>query len=96
MGSPAAVVGSNRMVLLPAFSGTVAVLVDHVVQAPVDSNETVPTVDPLTIRFAGLAASVAPLANLTPTVALPAAAEVTVNCAKAPAAAVPLQNPLPE
>jgi hypothetical protein len=71
-------------------------LVVHVVHAPVGSNETVPTVDPLTIRFAGLAPLVEPLANRTATVAVPAAAGVTVNCAKAPAAAVPLQNPLPE
>jgi hypothetical protein len=80
LGSPAAVVGSNRMVLPPVFSGTVTVLVDHVVQAPVGSNDTAATVVPLTIRFAGRAL-VVPLANRTPSVAVPAAAGVTVNWA---------------
>jgi hypothetical protein len=56
--------------------------VTHVVQVPVGSNEIVPTVDPLTIRFAGRAVPlVAPLANRSPNVAVPAAAWLTVNWA---------------
>lgn len=70
------------MVLPPAFSETVRALVDHVVHAPVDSNETVATVDPLTIRFAGRAVPPEwPLANRTPSVAVPAAEAFTVNWA---------------
>ncbi len=79
LGNPAAEVGSSRMVLAPAVNGTVRVLVVHVVQAPVGANDTVATVVPLTTTFAGLASEV-PLANRTPTVAVPAAA-VTANWA---------------
>ena len=85
----------SRMVLLPAFTDTVRVLVTHVLQAPVPSNDGVCTVDPLTIRLAGRAV-VVPLANRTATVAVPAAATFTVNCAWAPVALLALQNPEPE
>lgn len=88
-------VGLNRTVLPPAFSETVSVLVAHVDQAPVASNDGVCTVDPLTIRLAGRAVAV-PLAKRTLSVAVPAAGAFTVNCAWAPTALVPLQNPLPE
>ena len=77
-GSPAAGVGTNRTVLLPAFSTAVSVLVDHAVHVPVPSNDTVATVTPLTTKFAGLAL-VVPLANRTPSVAVPAAAAFTVT-----------------
>jgi hypothetical protein len=89
------VVGFNRMVLLPAFTDTDNVLVAHVDQAPVPSNDGVCTVDPLTIRPAGRAV-VVPLANRTPNVAVPDVDAFTVNWAPAPTALVPLQKPLPE
>ena len=44
LGRPLAVVGLSRMVLLPAFTVTVSVLVTQVVQAPVPSNDGVWTV----------------------------------------------------
>src|SRR4051812_13493947 len=97
LGRPSAVVGSSRMVLLPALSDAVSVLVDHVDQEPVDSKETVPVVVPLMMRLAGRAAPLpAPLAKRAPMVAGPAADALTVNWAYAPAAPVPLQKPLPE
>ena len=80
LGRPAAVVGSSRIVLLPALTFTVRVLVIQVDQAPVPSNEGVCTVDPLTTRLAGRAV-VLPLANRKPTVAVPAADALTVNWA---------------
>ena len=83
------------MVLLPAFTLTVNVLVTHVVQAPVPSNDGDCTVDPFTARLAGLAV-VVPLANRIPNVAVPAAAAFTVNWTKPLVALLPLQNPLPE
>src|SRR5262245_28047189 len=92
---PFAVVGLNRMVLVPAFTVTVSVLVTQVFHAPVPSNDGVCTVDPLTIRLAGRTV-VVPLANWTSSVALPAADAFTANCTYAPVAFVPLQNPLPE
>jgi hypothetical protein len=61
----------------------------------VPSNDGVCTVDPLTTRLAGRAV-VVPLANRTPTVAVPDAEAFTVNCAAAPTVLVPLQNPDPE
>ncbi len=81
--------------LLPAFTGTVSVLVVQVVQAPVASNDAVAAVVPLTATVAGRAVAV-PLAKRTPRVAVPALAAFTVNWAYAPEALVPLQNPLPE
>jgi hypothetical protein len=73
---------------------TVNVLVTHVPQAPVPSNDTDCTVAPLTITSAARLL-VVPLANRTATVAVPAAA-FTVNWVWAPVALVPLQNPEPE
>src|SRR3954468_21600609 len=77
LGKPSAVVGFNRMVLLPAFTEMVRVLVTHAVQAPVPSEGGVCTVEPLTIRPAGRA-MVVPLANRIPSVALPDADAFTV------------------
>src|SRR5687767_8648440 len=94
-GRPAELVGFRRMVLVPAFTGTERVLVTQVDQAPVPSNDGACTVEPLTIRFTGRTV-VLPLANRTPTVAVPAAPAFTVNCAYAPVALFALQNPLPE
>lgn len=94
-GRPAAVVGASRMVLLPAFTGTVSVLVTQVDQAPVPSNDGVCTVDPLTTSPAGRAA-VVPLAKRMCRVAVPDAGAVTVNWAEPLVELVPLQNPLPE
>jgi hypothetical protein len=95
LGRPLAVVGFSRMVLLPAFTDTLNVLVTQLDQAPVPSNDGVCTADPLTIKLAGRAV-VVPLANRTPNVAVPAVDAFTVNCAAAPTALVPLQNPDPE
>ncbi|GAB2870321.1 hypothetical protein GCM10027074_42400 [Streptomyces deserti] len=95
LGRPAAVVGFRRMVLPPAFSGTVSVLVAHADQAPVPSYDGVWTVAPLTIR-AAVRAVVVPLANRTRSVAVPAVGTCTVNCAYAPTAWSPLQKPPPE
>lgn len=78
LGRPLAVVGLNRMVLLPAFSVAVKVLVTHVVHAPVPSNDGVCTVVPLTISEAGRAVATA-LANRTRSVAVPAVLALTVN-----------------
>src|SRR5688572_17593326 len=94
-GRPAAVVGLSRMVLLPAFSDTVNVLVDQVVQAPVPPNAAVETRVPLTRTSAGRPVAV-PLAKRTPSVAAPAADAVTENWTAAPTALSPLQNPAPE
>jgi hypothetical protein len=93
---PAAVVGFNRIVFVPAFTGTVNVFVAHAVQAPVGSN-AVPewATAPLTSTSVGRL-SVAPLAYRMAMVAVPASAAVTVNCVAAPTALSPLQNPLPE
>ena len=77
-GSPAAVVGTSRTVLLPAFIAAVRDLVVHAVHVPVLSKDTVATVDPLTTRFAGRA-PLAPLANRTPSVAVLAATAFTVS-----------------
>lgn len=97
LGSPAAAVGYSRMVSLPALSGTVSVLVVHAVHVPVDSNETVAAVEPLRIRSAGRAVPLVwPLANRIPSLAVPGVGAFTVNWAYAPAAALPLHNPLPE
>ena len=80
LGRPAAVVGSSRMVFVPAFSAEFTALVVQFVQVPVDSKETVPTLTPLTIRLAGRAAALVwPLANRTPSDFVPAAGAVTVN-----------------
>src|SRR5262245_11704861 len=94
-GRPLDVVGLNRIVLLPAFTETVRVLVTQVVHNPVPSNDAVCTVAPLTMTSAGRLV-VVPLAKRTPSVAVPANEEFTVNCAAAPTALLPLQNPLPE
>ena len=79
LARPAAVVGLSRIVLLPAFTETVNVLVAQVDQAPVGSN-AVPgwATAPLTRTSAGRFA-VAPLAYRMPSVAVPAADAVTVN-----------------
>jgi hypothetical protein len=76
-GRPAEPVGLNRIVLLPAFSVTVNVLVTQVLHAPVPSNDGVCTVPPLTSRLAGRLL-VVPLANRTATAAAPAAGAFTV------------------
>ena len=94
MGRPAAVVGLNRIVLLPAFTDTVKVVVAHVDQAAVPSNDAVRTRPPLTMTSAGRAA-VVPLANRTPRFTVPAAGAFTVNCVAAPTALPPLQKPVP-
>src|SRR4051794_12835224 len=77
-GSPPELVGSNRTVLLPALRLTVSVLVTQVVQAPVPSNDADCTTEPLTSTLAARAV-VVPLANRTPSVAVPAAGAFTVN-----------------
>jgi hypothetical protein len=90
-----AVVGLNRIVLLPAFTGTVNVFVTQVDQAPVPSKDAVTALEPFTTTSAGRMV-VVPLANRTPTVAVPDVEALTVSCAAAPTALVPLQNPVPE
>ena len=95
LGRPLDVIGLSRMVLLPAFAGTVKVLIAHVDHPPVPSNVGVCTAEPLTIKLACRAVLV-PLANRTRNVAGPAVDAFTVNSAYAPAALSPLQNPLPE
>src|SRR4051794_22563904 len=95
LGRPAGAGGLNRTVLSPAGTDNVRVLDVHAVQVPVLSNDTDCTVEPLTITSVGRTV-VVPLANRTTTVAVPDADAATVNCAAAPAALVPLQNPLPE
>lgn len=64
MGSPLAVVGLSWIVLLPARTGTVTVLVTHVPHAPVPSKDAEVAADPLTVTVAGRAV-VVPLANRT-------------------------------
>src|SRR5690242_14341170 len=53
LGKPVAVVGLNRIVLLPAFSANVIVVVDQLSQVPVPPNGTDCTVAPLTTTLAG-------------------------------------------
>jgi hypothetical protein len=72
------VVGLSRIVLLPAFTDTVHVLVTHDDQAPVPSNDVVVTRAPLTRTSAGRAV-VVPLAKRTASVAVPAVVASTVN-----------------
>lgn len=88
-------VGLNAIVELPAFTATVNVFVTHVVHAPVPSNVVPATRVPLT-RMSGGRAVVVPLANRTPSVAVPAVGALTVNWAFAPTALDALQNPVPE
>ena len=95
MGRPAAVVGLSAIVLLPALTCTATVFVAHVDQAPVPSNVVPAAREPLTTTSAGRAV-VVPLAKRMPTVAVPAAVALTVNCAAAPTAFEPLQKPVPE
>ena len=76
-GNPAAVVETNRTVLLPAFSEIDNILLVHPVHGPVFSKDTVATVDPLTTTLAGRA--LPPLANRTLSAAVPAAAAFTVS-----------------
>src|SRR2546423_12144951 len=83
------------MVLLPAGPVNATVLDAQVEQAPVPSNVTDCTVVPFTITSVGRVV-VVPLAKWTTAVAAPEVDAATVNCAKAPAALVPLQNPVPE
>src|SRR3990170_1677377 len=94
--SPVAVVGLSRMVLLPAFSDAVTVVVAHVVHPPVPLNATPDcAAAPLTSTSAGRLA-VVPLAYRTAIVPVRAADAVRVNGAAAPAVLLPLQKPLPE
>src|SRR5687767_8058253 len=95
LARPFALVGFNRMVLLPEFTVTVNVLVTQESQVPVPSNEGDWTVVPLTSKFVARAV-VVPLANRIPSVAVPEPDEFTVNWAKPLVALVPLQNPPPE
>ncbi len=71
-------------------------LVAQVVHAPVASKGKPDcTIVPLTATSAGRL-SEPPLAYRTLTVAVPAAAELTVNCTAEPTALVVSQKPLPE
>jgi hypothetical protein len=89
-------VGLIRIVLLPAFTAAVSVLVTQVSQVPVPSNAPAAlTTAPLTMMSAGRPV-VVPLEYRIPSVAVPAAAAFTVNCAAAPTALSALQNPVPE
>ena len=88
-------VGLSRIVLLPAGSESVRVCVDHADHALVLANVTDCTVEPLTLTSVGRVV-VVPLANRTATVTVPAEDALTVNCAYAPDALLPLQNPDPE
>src|SRR5688500_18433333 len=83
------------MVLLPAVTASGKVLVAQVFHAPVPSKERPVTRAPLTSTSTGRAV-VVPLANRTPTVAVAVTDAFTVNCAEAPTALLPLQNPVPE
>jgi hypothetical protein len=94
--SPLAVVPASRIVLLPAVTLTVTVLVTHVVHAPVPGKDTADAaVAPLTRTLAGRSV-VVPLAKRMPRVAEPAFAAFTVHCTNPPTALVVLQNPVPE
>src|SRR5687767_13939462 len=96
LARPWAVVAFSWIVLLPAFTDTVRVLVAHVVQAPVAPNGLAAcATEPLTSTSAGRPV-VVPLAYRMPMLAVPAAEALTVNCTPAPTALVALQNPLPE
>ena len=88
-------VGLNPMVVVPGVTGTVTVVVTHVVHAPVGAKGTVCVDVPFTRTAAGRAV-VEPLANRTSSVAVPAAEVVTVSRTAAPTALSPLQNPVPE
>lgn len=81
--------------LLPATTGTVSVFVVQPVQVLVLSKDAVVVVAPFTMTSTARAV-VVPLAKRTLSVAVPDAGAETVNWAYAPAALVPLQNPLPE
>ncbi|GAB3465587.1 hypothetical protein GCM10027436_78660 [Actinophytocola sediminis] len=78
LGRPLDVVGLSRMVLLPALTDTLIAVVTQVDQLPEPANDGVCTVEPFTTRLAGRAA-VVPLANRTPSVAVPDSAAFTVN-----------------
>ncbi|GAB3999231.1 hypothetical protein GCM10029992_27420 [Glycomyces albus] len=84
------------MTLSPSFSGTVTALVLQVDHEPVFSNETEPTVEPFTATSAPRAPPEEPFAKRISTVASPALAALTVNCATVPAVFGVSQNPVPE
>src|SRR5262245_56168706 len=93
---PLAVVGLIRIVLLPAFSDALSVLVAQTSHDAVGSNAPPAwTVEPLTMMSAGRPA-VVPLEYRIAIDAVPAAPALTVNCEAAPTALLALQKPVPE
>src|SRR5947209_20188995 len=96
LGPPSAVMAVALILLLPALTGTVKVLLCQVSQVPVLMKEAPgDTVVPLTEMSIGRSV-VVPLANRRTTVASPAVGALTVNSTKLPAALVGLQKPVPE